>query len=33
LNPLEYRIVTKEVREFFIWLKRFVDGLIEDDKK
>ncbi len=30
LTSEEYMIVTSEVRDFFIWLKRFADGLIKD---
>lgn len=30
LNPLEYRLITKEMMNLFSWIKRFSDGMIED---
>lgn len=31
LNSTEYRAVTNEVLAFFVWLKRFAEGLLEGD--
>lgn len=32
-NSYEYRIITNEVIELLTWMKRFVEGMIEDDNK
>ncbi|EJP6472462.1 type III-B CRISPR module-associated protein Cmr5 [Clostridium sporogenes] len=31
LEPVEYRLVTKEMMSLFGWIKRFVDGMIGGD--
>jgi len=33
LNSPKYRAITNEILAFFIWLRRFADGLIEDKPK
>ncbi len=33
LNNKNLKSITKESINYFVWQKRFVDGLIEDDKK
>ncbi|EPY2304326.1 type III-B CRISPR module-associated protein Cmr5 [Clostridium sporogenes] len=30
LEPVEYRLITKEMMSLFGWIKRFADGMIED---
>ena len=32
MNSQQYRAVTDETLAFFTWLRRFADGLIEDDE-
>lgn len=31
LNPVEYRLVSKEMINLFIWIKRFANGMIEGE--
>lgn len=32
LNPVEYRLITKEMITLFGWIKRFADGMIEGEE-
>ncbi|MCR1934082.1 type III-B CRISPR module-associated protein Cmr5 [Clostridium tepidum] len=31
LEPVEYRLLTKEMMSLFGWIKRFADGMIKGD--
>jgi len=33
LDSNSYKVITKEIMEFINWLRRFAEGMIEDEKQ